>query len=101
MHVRAMPDGSDAICFIIRGVFGDKEDTVIERPQMVFAGEDDVTLDEYATYMSATHIENLGGQYREDLNGDKSVNLIAIIPADHVQSVGSPIKALPTAANAH
>ena len=101
MHVRAMPDGSDAICFIIRGVFGDELDTISDKPQMVFSGEDDVTLDEYATYMSATHIENLGGQYREDLNGDKSVNLIAIIPADHVQSVGSPIKALPTAANAH
>ena len=100
MHVRAMPDGSDAICFIIRGVFGDNRDVFVEKPTMVIADEEEVTLDAYASYMSATHIENLGGQYREDLNGDKSVNLIAIIPSDHVQSVGSPIKALPKAANA-
>lgn len=100
MHVRAMPDGSDAICFIIRGVFGDQQEPVLEKPAMVIADEEEVTLDAYATYMSATHIENLGGQYREDLNGDKSVNLIAIIPSDHVQSVGKSIKALPTAANA-
>jgi hypothetical protein len=95
-----MPDGSDAICFIIRGVFGDNVEPIIEKPTMVIADEEEVTLDAYSTYMSATHIENLGGQYREDLNGDKSVNLIAIVPADHVQSVGKTIKALPTAANA-
>ena len=81
-------------------MFGDSHDAVVEKPTMVIADEEEVTLDAYASYMSATHIENLGGQYREDLNGDKSVNLIAIVPSDHVQSVGDPIKALPKAANA-
>ena len=101
LHVRAMPDGSDAICFIIRGINGNTHDLVIEKPALVIDNPDDVTLDAYSTYMSATHIENLGGQYREDFNGDTSVNLIAIVPADHVQSVGHKIKALPSAANAH
>ena len=100
LHVRAMPDGSDAICFIIRGINGKTHDLVIEKPALVIDNPDDVTLDAYSTYMSATHIENLGGQYREDFNGDTSVNLIAIVPADHVQSVGHKIKALPSAANA-
>jgi hypothetical protein len=95
-----MPDGSDAICFIIRGVYGEKRDDLVEKPALVISGEEEVTLDAYATYMSATHIENLGGQYREDLDGEKSVNLIAIVPADHVQNVGSSIKALPKVANA-
>jgi hypothetical protein len=48
--------------------------------------------------MSATHIENLGGQYREDLGGDKSVSLIAVVPSDFVQSAGEPIKSLPSKA---
>ena len=55
----------------------------------------EVTLDEYASYMSETHIANLGGQYKENLSGDKSVNLVAIIPGDHVYSTGQDLKVLP------
>eukprot|EP00903_Cladosiphon_okamuranus_P002917 g2915.t1 len=95
MHVRAMPDGSDAICFVVRGVHGLNPKPLTDKMQIVRDGEADVTLDAYATYMSATHIENLGGQYREDLDGDKSVNLVAVVPSDHVQSDGEKIKALP------
>jgi hypothetical protein len=95
MHVRAMPDGSDAICFVVRGVHGLNPKPITDKMQIVQDGEADVTLDAYATYMSATHIENLGGQYREDLDGEKSVNLVAVVPSDHVQSDGETIKALP------
>lgn len=101
LYVRGMPDGSDAICFIVRGVYGSRTEPEISKPDVFLADDDEVTLDAYATYMSATHIENLGGQYREDLDGDKSVNLIAIVPSDHVQSGGEAIEALPSAANAH
>ncbi len=101
LHVRAMPDGSGAICFIVRGLYRDgvpvaKNQIIVTHPEH----HEDVTLDAYASYMSATHIENLGGQYREDLDGDKSVNLIAIVPSDHVQT-GDALKALPAAAVAH
>ncbi|MEM9181220.1 MAG: hypothetical protein AAGA89_16010, partial [Pseudomonadota bacterium] len=63
--------------------------------------DSDVTLDAYASYMSATHIENLGGQYREDLDGEKSVNLVAVVPSDQVQIDGETIKSLPMQASAH
>ena len=101
LHVRAMPDGSGAICFIVRGVYRNgvpvtKNQIMVSHPE----NDEDVTLDAYASYMSATHIENLGGQYREDLDGDKSVNLIAIVPSDHVQT-GDALKPLPSAAAAH
>ncbi|MEL6726125.1 MAG: hypothetical protein AAFP81_03060 [Pseudomonadota bacterium] len=101
LHVRAMPDGSGAICFIVRGLYRDgvpvmKNQIMVTHPE----NDEDVTLDAYASYMSATHIENLGGQYREDLDGDKSVNLIAIVPSDHVQTSKS-LKPLPSAVTAH
>ncbi|MHA7898445.1 MAG: hypothetical protein ACX94B_01175 [Henriciella sp.] len=101
LYVRAMPDGSDAICFIVRGIYGKtapapKDKVLVEHPE----NEEEVTLDAYASYMSATHIENLGGQYREDLDGDKSVNLIAIVPSSHVQT-GEALKALPPSAIGH
>lgn len=95
MHVRAIPDGSDAICFVIRGVYGSAPKILNDKLHIPREGEADVTLDAYASYMSATHIENLGGQYREDLDGEKSVNLVAVIPMDHVQADGTSVKSMP------
>lgn len=96
LHVRTMPDGSGAICFIVRGVHAPEAK---QGPESIFIQQADgseVTLDEYATYMSATHIENLGGQYREDLEGDKAVNLVAIVPPDHVHTGRKALKPLPS-----
>lgn len=102
LYVRSMPDGSNAICFIVRGVYSAHGPVANEKAMVAHPESDeDVTLDAYASYMSATHIENLGGQYREDLEGEKSVNLIAIVPADHIQASGQVIKSLPSAANGH
>lgn len=55
----------------------------------------EVTLDAYASYLSATHIENLGGHYREDVSNDTAVNLVAVVPSDYVQSTGQSLKPLP------
>lgn len=101
MHVRAMPDGSDSICFVVRGVHGAQPKPAADKALISREEESEVTLDAYASYMSATHIENLGGQYREDLDGEKSVNLVAVVPAKHVQSEGQKIKTLPLQANGH
>lgn len=101
MHVRAMPDGSDAICFVVRGVHGGSQKPVIDKALISSDDGSEVTLDAYASYMSATHIENLGGQYREDLDGDKSVNLVAVVPSNHVQIEGQNIKTLPLKATGH
>ena len=101
MHVRAMPDGSDAICFVVRGVHGSGTQTVNAKTLISQERDADVTLDAYASYMSATHIENLGGQYREDLDGEKSVNLVAVVPSDQVQIDGETIKSLPLQASGH
>ncbi|MEM9572814.1 MAG: hypothetical protein AAF996_15210 [Pseudomonadota bacterium] len=101
MHVRAMPDGSDAICFVVRGVHGANSQGSTDRIHIARPEESDVTLDAYASYMSATHIENLGGQYREDLDGEKSVNLVAVVPGDHVHMDGEIMKSLPLQANGH
>ncbi|MEM9841499.1 MAG: hypothetical protein AAF767_02580, partial [Pseudomonadota bacterium] len=103
LYVRAMPDESDAICFIVRGVYGalgprPYDKIVIDSPD---EADDEITLDAYATYMSATHIENLGGQYRENLGGEKSVNLVAVVPSDHVQSGAQALKTLPLKSAAH
>ncbi|MEM9377323.1 MAG: hypothetical protein AAGA72_13980 [Pseudomonadota bacterium] len=103
LYVRAMPDESDAICFIVRGVYGalgprPYDKMVIDSPDET---DDEITLDAYATYMSATHIENLGGQYRENLGGEKSVNLVAVVPSDHVQSGAQALKTLPLKSAAH
>lgn len=101
LHVRAMPDGSGSVCFIVRGVHGPKSKRPVEKLLIEPAEGSEITLDAYASYMSATHIENLGGQYREDLAGDKAVNLIAVVPSDHVQNEGQSLKpiALKSAAN--
>ena len=101
MHVRAMPDGSDAICFVVRGVHGGNATASNAKGVISQERDSDVTLDAYASYMSATHIENLGGQYREDLDGEKSVNLVAVVPSDQVQIDGETIKSLPMQASAH
>ncbi|MEM6557857.1 MAG: hypothetical protein AAF642_18370, partial [Pseudomonadota bacterium] len=101
MHVRAMPDGSDAICFVVRGVHGGSAAASNAKGVISQERDSDVTLDAYASYMSATHIENLGGQYREDLDGEKSVNLVAVVPSDQVQIDGETIKSLPMQASAH
>lgn len=100
LFVRAMPAPEGSLCFIVRGLY---RGPVPPQPEPVAdpLSPDDsetVTLDAYASYMSATHIENLGGQYREDLGGDKSVSLIAVVPSDFVQSAGEPIKSLPSKA---
>ncbi len=95
MHVRAMPDKSESICFIVRGVHGPQSKRPAE-PTMIEPIEGtEVTLDAYASYLSATHIENLGGHYREDVSSDTSVNLVAVVPSDYVQSAGPPLKTLP------
>lgn len=101
LHVRAMPDGSDAICFIVRGIHDAEAARPIEKLLIASDDPEDVTLDAYASYMSATHIENLGGKYHEDLSGDKSVNLVAVVPSDHVQSIGPALKPLPGKAVGH
>jgi len=101
MHVREMPDGSDGLCFVVRGVYGSAPKILNDKLHISEKSEADVTLDAYASYMSATHIENLGGQYREDLDGEKSVNLVAVIPMDHIQSDGSKVKPLPLQASGH
>lgn len=101
MHVRAMPDGSDSICFVVRGVHDASSKPATDKVVISRDEESEVTLDAYASYMSATHIENLGGQYREDLDGEKSVNLVAVVPSKHVQSEGQAIKTLPLQANGH
>lgn len=95
MHVRAMPDASDSICFIVRGVHGPKSTRPAE-PTMIEPIEGtEVTLDAYASYLSATHIENLGGHYREDISNETAVNLVAVVPSDYVQSAGQSLKPLP------
>lgn len=97
LYVRAMTDGSSSICFIVRGAYA--ATTTLEKEPVTETIEtsdgSEVTLDEYASYMSETHIANLGGQYKENLSGDKSVNLVAIIPGDHVYSTGQDLKVLP------
>ena len=98
LYVRSMPAQSQSLCFIVRGLYRGPAPAIPEAIADPLSHEDEetVTLDAYASYMSATHIENLGGQYREDLSGEKSVSLIAIIPSDFIQSAGAPIKSLPS-----
>ena len=92
-----MTDGSSSICFIVRGAYAATTTLEKEPPKKTIETSDgsEVTLDEYASYMSETHIANLGGKYQENLSGDKSVNLVAIIPGDHVYSTGQDLKVLP------
>lgn len=101
LYVRSMPDKAESICFIVRGTYGEKIASASEPQTVVQYEEDEVSLDAYASYMTGTHIDNLGGQYREDLDSDKYVNLIAIVPADHVQCPTGPIKTLPSKAAVH
>lgn len=100
LYVRAMSDDSSSICFIVRGAYGAGAKPQVGTQTVETSDGSEVTLDAYASYMSETHIANLGGQYQENLNGDKSVNLVAIIPGDHVYSTGADLKALPLKANA-
>lgn len=101
LYVRSMADSSGSICFIVRGAYGPGASPKLRDPENVeIADGTEVTLDAYASYMSETHIANLGGQYQENLSGNKSVNLVAIIPGDHVYSTGQEIKALPSRATA-
>jgi signal transduction histidine kinase len=101
LHVRAMPDDSDDICFIVRGLHDQSGGRPGEKLGNDPTENAEVTLDAFASYMSATHIANLGGKYHEDLTGEKAVNLVAVVPSDHVQSVGETLKTLPLKAAAH
>ncbi|MEO1305559.1 MAG: hypothetical protein AAFV37_11310 [Pseudomonadota bacterium] len=101
LYVRSMPDNSKSVCFIVRGFYGENGTTPSDPQTVLELGEDDVSLDAYASYMASTHIENLGGDYREDLSSDKYVNFIAIVPAAHVQIPTGQIKTLPLRANLH
>ena len=100
LYVRAMSDSSNSICFIVRGTYGAAAAPQVVTETVETSDGSEVTLDEYASYMSETHIANLGGQYQENLSGDKSVNLVAIIPGDHVYSTGQDLKTLPLKAAA-
>lgn len=100
LYVRSMSDNSNSICFIVRGTYGAAATPQAVTETVETSDGSEVTLDEYASYMSETHIANLGGQYQENLSGDKSVNLVAIIPGDHVYSTGQDLKALPLKAAA-
>ena len=68
LYVRAMSDSSNSICFIVRGTYGAsatfEKQAVTETVETSDGSE--VTLDEYASYMSETHIANLGGQYQRE-----------------------------------
>lgn len=100
LYVRAMPDRSNSICFIVRGTYADGVRPVPDSKTVETSDGDEITLDAYASYMSETHIANLGGNYQENLEGDNSVNLVAVIPGDHVYNIGREIKSLPAQAAA-
>lgn len=95
LYVRAMNDRSNSICFIVRGAFKNGVKPAPDATTVETSDGAEITLDAYASYMSETHIGNLGGKYQENLDGDQSVNLVAIIPGDHVYNVGHEIKSLP------
>ncbi len=95
LYVRSMSDTSDSICFIVRGAYANGVKPELESVTVETSEGSEVTLDEYASYMSETHIANLGGSYQENLDGETSVNLVAVIPGDHVYNIGREIKPLP------
>ena len=98
LYVRAMSDTSNSICFIVRGSYADGPRPAPDSTTVETSDGDEITLDAYASYMSETHIANLGGNYQETLDGDTSVNLVAIVPGDHVYNIGREIKPLPAQA---
>ncbi|MEO0608611.1 MAG: hypothetical protein AAFY82_10300 [Pseudomonadota bacterium] len=95
LYIRAMTNTSNSICFIVRGTYADGVRPSPVSTTVETSDGDEITLDAYASYMSDTHIANLGGNYQETLDGGKSVNLVAIIPSNHVYNTGDEIKPLP------
>ncbi len=101
LFVRQMGDTNSSVCFIVRG---SKADDAVENESDALKNsvqENWATLDEYASYMSETHIANLGGQYREDLSDKKTVNLVAVVPGHHVFGHSEALKTIPRLKAAH
>lgn len=93
-YVWVMLDDFSLICFIVCGVYGVGVKLQVGIQIVEIFDGFEVMFDVYVFYMLEIYIVNLGGQYQENLNGDKLVNLVVIILGDYVYSIGVDFKVL-------